>query len=150
MFERYTEPARQALFSARYEVSRLGGHRITPEHLLLGLLRQVDGVVAAIFAHAHIDAAALQNEIRVRCAGGDTLPASIEVPFAEESKRVLYRAASEADALGHGSIGPEHLVLALLSDGANPAADILLDHGVVVEHVRRQLAGTQEPGHSAK
>jgi ATP-dependent Clp protease ATP-binding subunit ClpC len=140
MFERYTEPARRAVSFARGEVTKLGGYQITPEHLLLGVLRAVPGVTGTIFAPAQIDASALQNEIRMRCMRSDTVPATFDIPFSEEAKRILYRAAVEADALGHDSIGPEHLVVAMLFEGTSAAADILNDQGIVVEDVRRELA----------
>ena len=144
MFERYTEPARRALFFSRYEVSRLGGDRITSEHLLLGVLREVREVTWKIAAQARIDLSTLQDDVRRRCAGGETLPSSFEIPFGEDTKRILYRAAAEADALGHRSISPDHLVLAMLTDGSNGAAHLLVEHGIVVEDVRRQLAETPD------
>lgn len=144
MFERYTEPARRALFFSRYEVSRLGGDRITSEHLLLGVLREMREATWKIASRARIDLSALQEEIRRRCARGETLPTSFEIPFGEDTKRILYRAAAEADALGHRSISPDHLVLAVLADAGSDAAQILVDHGIVVEDVRGQLADTPD------
>jgi hypothetical protein len=57
MFERFTEPARRALFFARYETSQIGGAAIEPEHLLLGLAREGTGIVADLFARADQPAA---------------------------------------------------------------------------------------------
>jgi ATP-dependent Clp protease ATP-binding subunit ClpC len=137
MFERYTEFARRSLFFARYKASALGGAAITPEHLLLGVLRQPrHGVAAHILARAAVDEASLQGEITKACGAAESVPASFEIPFSETAKRILYRAAEEADALGHESIGPEHLVLAVLSEGTSDAARILIDRGVGTEGVR--------------
>ncbi len=144
MFERYTEPARRALFFSRYEVSRLGGDRITSEHLLLGVLREVREMTWKIAAHARIDLSTLQDEIRKRCAGGEILPTSCEIPFGEDTKRILHRAAVEADALGHRAISPDHLVLAMLADGTTDAAHVLVDHGIVADDVRRELTDTSD------
>jgi ATP-dependent Clp protease ATP-binding subunit ClpC len=141
VFERYTESARRALFHARSEVSELGGAAIAPEHLLLGVLRQPRGVTARILGRADVDEAALQSEIRLMCAGGAKMSTSVEIPFTEETKRILNRAAAEADAVGHASIGPEHLLLAILSEATGDAARILIDKGIVAPDVRREISG---------
>ena len=146
MFERYTEPARRALFYARYETSHLGGNAITSEHLLLGILHEPRDVIAGIFARARVDVPALQSEIRRQCAAGAKVPTPIEIPFADDTKRILYGAAAVADSLGFDSIGPEHLVLAILSEPMTGAADILLRNGILLADARREIAGTKHSG----
>ena len=138
MFERYTEPARRALFFARYEVSESGGAAITPEHLLLGVLRQLRGVTARILAK--VDEEALQRELRMACADGDRVSTSVEIPFSEDTKRILTRTAAEADYLKHQSIGTEHLVLAILVDARSEAARILMENGIMATDLRREIA----------
>jgi ATP-dependent Clp protease ATP-binding subunit ClpC len=137
VFERYTENARRALFFARHETSRLGGTAIETEHLLLGLMRDADAVVAKIFAPLPLES--IRRELEKGSLFREKTPTSVELPFSRETKRVLNFAAEEADRLLHHSIGPEHLLLALLREEKSPAAVILTTHGLRLDDVRLQI-----------
>jgi ATP-dependent Clp protease ATP-binding subunit ClpC len=91
MFERYTESARRSLFFARYEASQTGSRAIETEHVLLGLLRQVRGIVATVFDEAHASSDEMRGEINRRIVFGERFPTSIEIPFSAATKRVLER-----------------------------------------------------------
>jgi ATP-dependent Clp protease ATP-binding subunit ClpC len=131
MFERYTESARKTLFFARYEASQTGSRAIETEHLLLGLLREVRGVVATILDEAHASADEMRGEIKRRVVFGERFPTSDEIPFSPATKRVLERAAEEADRLLHSYIGTEHLLLALIAENRDSiAAQVLETQGV--------------------
>jgi len=127
MFERYTESARKTLFFARYEASQTGSRAIETAHLLLGLLREVRGVVATIFDEAHASADEMRGEIKRRIVFGERFPPSVEIPFSAATKRVLERAAEEADRLLHSYIGTEHLLLALIAENRDSIAAQVLE-----------------------
>ncbi len=137
MFERYTEHARRVLFFARYEASQLGMRSIETEHLLLGLLRDGEGVTSRVFARAHLSAETVRGEIEKRRTGPrEPIPTSVEIPFSAEMKRVLHAAAAESDRLLHDYIGTEHLLLGLLAVPGSVAASILADRGMTLAIVR--------------
>jgi ATP-dependent Clp protease ATP-binding subunit ClpC len=148
MFERYTERARRALFFARYEVSALGGNAIETEHLLLGLLRQSKGLTSDVCERAQLNDDALRAEVKARSAGRVRHSTSVEIPFSEETKRILNAAASEADGLGHNHIGTEHLLLAILCEPATAAGQILTAHGITRVALREEIARVTNPPHT--
>ncbi len=124
MFERYTESARRALFFARYKATQLGATVIETEHVLLGLTRESQGLVARILALSQLSLESLRREIEGRSA---------------ETHRVLRFAAAEADRLRHSDIGTEHLLLGLLREESSVAASILTRHGLRLDDVRNTV-----------
>jgi len=116
MFERYTDDARRALFFARYEVSAIGGEKIEPAHILLGLLRSTRGLVHDLFKQADLTYKDVRLKIESRSAGSAKRAASVEIPFDARTTKVLEYAAEEADRLAHSYIGTEHLLLGLLRE----------------------------------
>ena len=89
MFERYTEQARRVLFFARYEACQFGSLSIKSEHLLLGLIRQGKGLTSRIFAQSNLSLDSLRKEIEGRIAVGENVATCVEIPFSDESKRIL-------------------------------------------------------------
>ena len=138
MFERYSERARRVLFFARYELSTLGGERIDPAHLLLGLLRDSKGT-DRLFASRNIPPAELRLTIEQRVTRGAKCPTSVEVPFAGATKRVLNFAAEEADRLLQHTVEPEHLLLALLRENDPVAAPSLIAYGIGLDDTREYI-----------
>jgi ATP-dependent Clp protease ATP-binding subunit ClpC len=136
MFERYTESARRALFFSRYEASELGRRSIETEHLLLGLLRAGKGVTSRLFTDAKVSYEPVRETFE---AGGEKIPTSVEIPFSDETKRILDHTAEEADRLRHSYIGTEHLLLGLLHEDQSIAGGILSSYGMRLEAVRDQL-----------
>jgi ATP-dependent Clp protease ATP-binding subunit ClpC len=136
MFERYTESARRALFFARYEVSLVGATSIEPEHLLVGAARAAKGGVATILEDSGLSADGIRQEIAAGSAPPEEVPMSLEVPFSASMQRVLHFSAEEADALAHGYIGIEHLLLGVLRIEGSTAAAILDRHGVKLNALR--------------
>ena len=138
MFERYTAKARRVIFMARYEVSQFGASAIETEHLLLGILREEKSILPRFFpAHASIDL--IRKRIEARVGIREKIPTSLEVPLSAESKNVLWYGGEEADALSHGDIKPEHLLLGLLREEGSLGANILRENGVEYSAVRREL-----------
>ena len=138
MFERYNEGARRVVFYARYEVSEHGSSPIGTEHLLLGLVRE-DKALLSRFLPAEVSSEVLRGEIEASMDKAGKVPTSVEIPLSEESKRVLWYAAAEAEVLSHGHIGTEHLLLGLLREEKSPAAQVLQQNGVTYTEVRRAV-----------
>ena len=139
MFERFNENVRRALFFARYEASRAASHQIGAEHLLLGMLREADETLVSLCESADIDLRALRDELL-----GDTIalePASTspDLPLSEETKKVLAFAVHEAESMGHGRVGTEHLVLGLLRIEESSAAKYLTTRGFELFELRDEV-----------
>ncbi len=152
MFERYTEAARRALFFARYEASRLGGISIEAEHLLLGLLREPKGVTGRVFAQTHVPLEEIRKEIERMTTFREKIATSIEVPFSDQTRRILQHAAAEADRLLHTDINTEHLLLGILCEERCGAASVLAKKGMRLDAIRldvvqarNQLASYGQP-----
>src|SRR6266508_2081914 len=113
MFERYTEKARRVIFFARYEASQFGAQAIEVEHLLLGLLREDKQLVQLLFSTPHSAVEAIRREIETANPLRDKVAASVDLPIASATKRVMNHAADESDRLGNRHIGTEHLLLGI-------------------------------------
>ncbi|HEX6322210.1 MAG TPA: ATP-dependent Clp protease ATP-binding subunit [Vicinamibacterales bacterium] len=139
MFERYTERARRVLFFARYEASQLGSISIETEHLLLGLIREGKGLTSRIFQRSHLSLETIRKEIEGRTIFKEKVSTSVEIPFSQETKRVLQHAAEEAERLMHNYIGTEHLLLGILREEQSVAATILMEKGMRLASVREDI-----------
>ena len=139
MFERYTERARRVLFFARYEASQLGSISIETEHLLLGLIREGKGLTSRIFQRSHLSLESIRKEIEGRTVFREKVSTSVEIPFSQETKRVLQHAAEEAERLMHNYIGTEHLLLGILREEQSVAATILMEKGMRLASVREDI-----------
>lgn len=138
MFERYTEKARRALFFAGYEASNYGSSNIESAHLLLGLLRETTLLQGLLIGRESIEV--LRKEIEAQTIRRPAITAHVEVPFSNECTRVLGLAAQESEGLGHGYVGPEHLLLGLLREDQCLGARLLQAHEVTLSRVREKLA----------
>lgn len=135
MFERYTEKARRAIFFARYEASRFGSPYIEPEHLLLGLMHETVGGLSG-FPEGVLDEVRSEIE-KMSPSERMSVVTSVDIPVSGTVKRTLSRAAEEADASKDQHIGPEHLVLGLLTEGGSNVTGILQKHGIDRESLSR-------------
>jgi Protein of unknown function (DUF3738)/Clp amino terminal domain, pathogenicity island component len=150
MFERYNEQARRSLFFALHEANLSRSDAIEPEHLLLGLLKERNALVAQMLDTANATAEGLRRSIYARL-GASTSPSDTlgEKPFSRNVKHVLQYALEEADRLLHDPIGPEHLLLGLLRLEQGLAWDILSENRVALTPVREALvmhvSGTTPP-----
>ena len=139
MFERYTEPARRVVFFARYEASALGNAWIDGGHLLLGLLREGEGVSGRILARHGLRHHEVEDELRARRAGSERVSTSVDVPLAPDAMRALQHARAEADQARSPHIACEHLLLGVLDEGEGPGATILTARGLSADGVRDEL-----------
>ena len=152
MFERFTERARQVVVLAQDEARALGHGYIGTEHLLLGLLREEEGLGARVLQSLGVTV----DEVRARVArivGAGTSYRPGQIPFTPHAKRALELSLREALSLGHSYIGTEHLLLGLVRENQGVGAQILLEFGIDPEKIRdeviRMLSRTTARSHAA-
>ncbi len=136
MFEKFTEKAKRILFVARYEASQNGSRVIGTEHLLLGLLKEGEEITRELFVKANINMELLQAEIESSGPSKERVSTSVEIPFSEETKRVLFYAEEEAEKMMHSQVGTEHILLGLLRVEDSVGGQILLQRGMRLYAVR--------------
>lgn len=141
MFERYTERARRVIFFARYEALQYGSQVISPEHILLGLMREDKTISARFFPFRNnLTVDTVRNEVEERIVLRDRIPQSAELHLSAETKKILVLANDESRHLKTRHIGPEHLLLGLLRQENSIAAEILFGYGLRVQDVREEVA----------
>ena len=139
MFERYTEKARRVIFFARYEASQFGSPYIETEHLLLGLLRE-EHALSNRFLRSQASVESIRKQVEGHTVAREKTSTSVDLPLSNESKRVLAYALEESERLANKHIGTEHLLLGLLREEKSFAAQILVERGLQLSHVREELA----------
>jgi hypothetical protein len=141
VFERFTERARQVVVLAQEEARTLGHDWLGTEHLLLGLVREREGLASRVLAHLGVTVEQVRAHV-VRAVGArEGEHRAGQIPFTPEAKKVLERALREALSLGHNYIGTEHLLLALTREREGLAARILRELDVDAERVRTEVMG---------
>ncbi|MCZ6696281.1 MAG: ATP-dependent Clp protease ATP-binding subunit [Acidobacteria bacterium] len=130
MFEKYTEKAKKILFLARYEASQMGSKVIGSEHLLLGLIKEGDDLVRDLFIRSSVNLDLLCAELEARGPSGEKQATPIEIPFSEETKRILACAEEEAERLLHPYVSDEHILLGLLRVEDSAAGRMLAEKGM--------------------
>jgi len=138
MFERFTDQARRVVTLAQEEARMLRHNRIGTEHLLLGLIQVDDGVAAQALESLGISLAAVREQVEETIGQGRRVP-PVNIPYAPQAKKVLDMSLREALALGHHTIGTEHILLGLIRDGEGPAAQVLDTLGADLIGVRQQV-----------
>jgi ATP-dependent Clp protease ATP-binding subunit ClpC len=143
MFERYSERSRRVIFFARYEALQYGSQVISPEHLLLGLIREDKSIGSRYFSYSkNFSSEAVRREIEERIVPRDRIPQSADLHLAPETKRILFYANEESRQLKNGNIGPEHLLLGIIREERSIAAEILNKFGLRPQDIREQAART--------
>jgi hypothetical protein len=138
MFERFTEPARQVIVQAQEEARTLKHSYIGTEHVLLGLLREQEGLAARVLESLEVTADRVRALV-VRIVGSGEEVTSGQIPFTPRAKKVLELSLREALSLGHNHIGTEHILLALVRENEGVAARILLDFDAGPEKIRNEV-----------
>jgi ATP-dependent Clp protease ATP-binding subunit ClpC len=138
MFERFTERARQVVVLAQEEARVLRHNYIGTEHLLLGLLREADGVAARVLGGLDVSLEEVRGEV-ARIVGEGDNESQGQIPFTPRAKKVLEWALREALSLGHNYIGTEHILLGLVRETEGVAARILNDLEVDADRVRQEV-----------
>ena len=138
MFERFTERARQVVVLAQDEARSLRHNYIGTEHLLLGLLREEEGLAARVLGELGVELEAVRAQVGRVVGEGEEITTG-QIPFTPRAKKVLELALRESRALGHQYIGTEHILLGLVRENDGVAARILLDLGVDAETIREAV-----------
>ena len=145
-FDKFTERARRVLTLAQEEAQRFNHNYIGTEHLLLGLVREGDGVAAKVLSNLGVDLNKVRSAVEFIIGRGKRTGTG-EIGLTPRAKKVIELAVDEARRLNHSYIGTEHLLLGLVREGEGIAAGVLESLGVNLERVRgettRILAQTQ-------
>ena len=138
MFERFTDRARQVVVLAQEEARMLNHDYIGTEHILLGLIREGNGVAAKALESLGISLEAVRQQVEEIIGRGQHV-SSNQIPFAAPAKEVLELSLREALQLGHNYIGTEHILLGLIREGDGVAAQVLVKLGADHDRIRRQV-----------
>jgi len=157
-FDKFTERARKVLQLAQEEAQRFNHNYIGTEHLLLGLVREGEGVAAKVLANLGVDLNKVRSAVEFIIGRGERTVTG-DIGLTPRAKKVIELSVEEARRLNHNYIGTEHLLLGLVREGEGIAAGVLESLGVSLDKVRQQVnyvlnqSGTysqQESRHSSK
>ncbi|MCX5714451.1 MAG: ATP-dependent Clp protease ATP-binding subunit [Candidatus Omnitrophica bacterium] len=149
MFNRFTERARKVIILAKEEARRFNHDYIGTEHILLGLIREGEGVASTVLQKLGLSLENIRIEVEKLVQPGPTTQIIGDIPFTPRAKKALELAAEEARSLGHNYIGTEHLLLGLIREGEGVASQVLLNLGLDLNTVRNEvmeLLGSALPG----
>jgi ATP-dependent Clp protease ATP-binding subunit ClpA len=138
MFERFTDRARRVVVLAQEEARILNHNYIGTEHILLGLLREDEGVAAQALKALDISLETVRQQVE-EIIGQGQQARSGHIPFTPRAKKVLELSLREALQLGHNYIGTEHILLGLIREGHGVAAQVLVRLGADLDRVRQQV-----------
>ena len=136
-FEKFSERARKVLSLAQEEAQRFNHNYIGTEHILLGLVRETEGVAARVLHNLGVELTKVRSAVEFIIGKGEkSVPG--EIGLTPRAKRVIELAVDEARRLNHSYIGTEHLLIGLLREGEGVAAGVLESLGVTLEKVRNE------------
>ncbi len=148
MFNKFTERARKVILLAKEEAKRFNHDYIGTEHILLGLIREGEGVAAAVLQKLGLSPEKIRLEVEKLVQSGPSTMVSGDIPFTPKAKKVIELAMEEARSLGHNYIGTEHLLLGLIREGEGVASQVLMNLGLDLNRVRNEvitLLGSSSP-----
>ncbi|MFC1988829.1 ATP-dependent Clp protease ATP-binding subunit [Chloroflexota bacterium] len=144
-FEKFSERARRVLTSAQEEAQNLNHSYIGTEHILLGLIREEDGMAAKVLTNMGVSLAKVRSAVEFIIGRGEKSSVG-EIGLTPRAKRVIELAIDEARHLGHNYIGTEHLLLGLLHEGEGVAAGVLDSFGINLEQARTETNNVLSQG----
>jgi len=157
MFGRFTERAQRVLALAQEEAVRLGHHNIGTEHILLGLIREGEGIAAKALFALGMTSEKIQQEVEALIGRGSENGSTIH--YTPRAKKVIELSMDEARKLGHSYVGTEHILLGLIREGEGVAARVMNNLGISLTKARQQVlqllgntessANASQPGTSA-
>ena len=136
-FEKFSERARRVLSLAQDEAQRFNHNYIGTEHILLGLVRETEGVAARVLSSLSVDLSKVRSAVEFIIGRGEK-PAQGEIGLTPRAKKVVELAVDEARRMNHTYIGTEHLLIGLLREGEGVAAGVLESLGVTLDKVRAE------------
>lgn len=155
MFERFTDRARKVMALANQEAQRFNHEYITPEHILLGLVKDWESVAGRALAGMGVDPRKIRLEVEMAVKSGDgSFVVSGQRPASSLAKKAVEYAIEEARGLNHRHVGTDHILLGLLRLTEGVAARVFADCGVTLDGARnycKTVCGYgPEPGTTAK
>ncbi|MBA7480701.1 ATP-dependent Clp protease ATP-binding subunit ClpC [subsurface metagenome] len=138
MFKRYTEKAKKAIMIAQEEAVNLNHDYIGTEHILIGLLKEEEGVASQVLKQLGVNVDKVVEEVE-RLVGKGEYQQVGEVTFTPRAKKVLELASQEASQLKNNYIGTEHILLGLIKEGSGVAVRILTDLGISLDNVYSEI-----------
>lgn len=139
MFNKFTERAKKVILLAKEEAKRFNHDYIGTEHILLGLVREGEGVAAAVLHNLGLNSEVIRLEIEKVVQPGASIMISGDVPFTPKAKKVIELAMDEARSLGHSYVGTEHILLGLIREGEGVASVVLINLGLDLNKVRSEI-----------
>ena len=136
-FEKFSERARRVLSLAQEEAQRFNHNYIGTEHILLGLVRETEGVAARVLLNLNVELVKVRSAVEFIIGRGER-PTPGEIGLTPRAKKVIELAVDEARRLNHHYIGTEHLLIGLMREGEGVAAGVLESLGVGLEKVREE------------
>ncbi len=138
-YERFTDRARKVMQLANQEAQRFNHEYIGTEHLLLGLIKEGSGVAANVLKNLGVDLRKIRHEVEKLVRSGPDLVTMGRLPQTPRSKKVVEYSMEEARNLNHNYVGTEHLLLGLLREQEGVAAQVLMNLGLKLDDVRREV-----------
>src|SRR6058998_2059377 len=149
-FDRFNDRAKRVLALAQDEAIRFNHNYIGTEHLLLGLVREGEGVAARVLDSLGVELSKVRTAVEFIIGRGDSTTSPSEITLSPRTKKVIELAIDEARKLGHSHVGTEHLLLGLVREGEGIASGVLESLGVSLEKVRHQVIATLGQQHPAQ
>jgi len=141
-FDRFNDRAKRVLALAQDEAIRFNHNYMGPEHLLLGLVREGEGVAARVLNRLGVELSTVRREVEKTIGRGESTASPSEITLIPRAKKVIELAIDEARLLGHNHVGTEHLLLGLARDDGSIASTILKSQGATPEKIRAQVIAT--------
>jgi ATP-dependent Clp protease ATP-binding subunit ClpC len=139
MFDRFTERARKVLLLAREESKNFNHDYIGTEHILLGLIKEGQGVAAAVLQNLGLSLERIRLEVEKKVESGSNIEIEGEIEFTPKAKRVIELAMDEARKMSHNYIGTEHLLLGLVLEEKGAAANVLQGLGLSLSKIKKEI-----------
>jgi DNA-binding transcriptional regulator YhcF (GntR family) len=148
----FTDRVRKVLQMAREEAARLGHEYVGTEHILLGIVREGEGVAATVLTNLNVGFEDIRNRTEGWVKKGHAQRTGPDLPYTSRAKKILELAMSEARELNHSYVGTEHLLLGVLGEVKGIGAQVLMDLGLTLERARAETLralGEASPGEPA-
>jgi len=136
-FEKFSERARRVLSLAQEEAQHFNHNYIGTEHILLGLVRETDGVAARVLGSLGVELTKVRSAVEFIIGRGER-PSPGDIGLTPRAKKVIELAVDEARRLSHHYIGTEHLLIGIMREGEGVAAGVLESLGVSLDKVRAE------------
>ena len=147
--ERFTDRARKVMALANQEAQRFNHEYIGTEHLLLGLVKEGDGIGTNVLKNLEVDLNRVRLEVEKLVRRGPDINTMGKLPLTARAKKVLGFAMAEAGFLKHNYVGTEHLLLGLLREQDGVAAQVLINLGLKLEKVREETLNLLGPNNQS-